>query len=211
MQPVVSDKPYVPVPPYRGRIWPELLTTYAPRLARKQYGVAKIECTNVERLTASIKAGHGVLLAPNHCRDEDPLMLAGLSRAAGTPFFIMASWHLFAGGGLKRFLLRRAGAFSIYREGIDRAAVNSAVEILENAERPLVIFPEGFISRSNDRLNELMDGTALIARSAAKKCAKLEPPKKVVVHPVALRYQFKGDAQAAATEVVTEIESRLTW
>ena len=58
----------------------------------------------------------------------------------------MASWHVFMQSEMLSFFLRRAGVFSIYREGIDRGAVNLAVEILENAERPLVIFPEGIIS-----------------------------------------------------------------
>ncbi len=39
--------------------------------------------------------------------------------------------------------LRAMGAFSVNREGVDRAAVNLAVEILSQAERPLVVFPEG--------------------------------------------------------------------
>jgi 1-acyl-sn-glycerol-3-phosphate acyltransferase len=211
MQNVVSDKPYVPVPPYRGRLWPRLLAWYAPRFLKKAYGVQRIDVVHADRLAASIRTGHGVLLAPNHCRDEDPLVLSGLSRAVGWPFFILASWHLFAASKVKSFLLRRAGAFSIYREGIDRGAVNTAVEILENAERPLVIFPEGYISRTNDRINEMMDGTALIARAAAKKRAKLEPAKKVVVHPIALRYQFHGDLQTAAATILNEIEARLTW
>ena len=74
----------------------------------------------------------------------------------------MASWHLFMQTAHRTFFLRRAGAFSIYREGIDRTAVNTAVEIFETAERPLVIFPEGFINRTNDLVNDLLDGTALI-------------------------------------------------
>jgi hypothetical protein len=76
----------------------------------------------------------------------------------------------------------------------------------------LVIFPEGMISRTNDRVNELLDGTALIARTAAKRRAKAEGGgKKVVVHPVAIRYHFKGDIEAAANKVLDEIETRLTW
>ncbi|MGD0540537.1 MAG: 1-acyl-sn-glycerol-3-phosphate acyltransferase, partial [Tepidisphaeraceae bacterium] len=193
MQNIVIDKPYVPVPPYRGRIWPKLLTLYLPRLLRKKYGIMRVDCVHAERLAESIAAGHGVLLTPNHCRDEDPFVLGPLSRAVHSPFFIMASWHLFMQDRFHAFLLRRGGGFSIYREGIDRAAVNTAVEILENARRPLVIFPEGIVSRANDRLNDLMEGTALIARSAAKKRAKLQPPKKVVVHPLAIRYRFQGD------------------
>jgi len=180
-------------------------------MLRKKYGIEKVEVVNGERMAASLKAGHGILLTPNHSRDEDPFVVGELARQVGTPLFIVASWHLFMQDRLKTFMLRRAGAFSIYREGIDRAALNTSIEILETAERPLVIFPEGFISRTNDRLNDLMDGTALIARSAAKKRAKMQPPGKVVVHPIGLRYKFLGDINGSVTKTLDEIEARLSW
>lgn len=211
MQNIVIDKPYVPVPPYHGRIWPWFLTLFARRMLRRKFGITQVECVNADRLRQSITQGHGILLTPNHCRDEDPFPLGILSREVGSPLFILASWHLFMQNPLKSFLLRRVGAFSVYREGIDRAAVNTSVEILEKAERPLVIFPEGIVSRTNDQLNELLEGTGLIARAAAKKRAKMEPPKKVVVHPIAIRYRFHGDIQAAVSGVLDEIETRLTW
>jgi 1-acyl-sn-glycerol-3-phosphate acyltransferase len=211
MQNIVIDKPYVPVLPHRGRIWPWILSFYLPRVLRKKYGVTKVDIANADRLKASIAAGHGILLTPNHCRDEDPLVLGLLARAVKNPFYAMASWHVFMNDRLEAFLLPRAGAFSIYREGIDRGALNTAIEMLETAERPLVLFPEGMISRTNDQINDLLDGTALIARSAAKKRAKLSPPGKVVVHPIAIRYRFQGDAEKAVTSVLKEIEARLTW
>jgi 1-acyl-sn-glycerol-3-phosphate acyltransferase len=211
MQNIVIDKPYVPVLPHRGRIWPRILSYYLPRLLRKKYGVTKVEIVNGEQLKQSIATGHGILLTPNHCRDEDPLVIGMLARAVGSPFFVMASWHAFMNDRLQAFLLRRAGAFSIYREGIDRGALNTAIEMLETAERPLLLFPEGIISRTNDQINDLLDGTALIARSAAKKRAKLSPPGKVVVHPIAIRYRFQGDADKAVAAVLEEIEARLTW
>jgi hypothetical protein len=211
MQNIVIDKPYVPVLPHKGRIWPALLSLYVPHLLKKKYAIDHVECLRTDRLIASLSAGHGILLTPNHSRDEDPLLMGMLSRSVKSPFFVLASWHVFMQDKLQSFLLRRAGAFSIYREGIDRGAVNTAVEILESARRPLVIFPEGLVSRTNDRLNELLDGTALIARSAAKKRAKLDPPGKVVVHPIAIRYKFLGNIQSAAQSVLDDIESRLTW
>jgi 1-acyl-sn-glycerol-3-phosphate acyltransferase len=211
MQNIVIDKPYVPVPPYHGRIWPKILSHYANRMLRKKFGIEHIECVNADRLKESIAAGHGVLLSPNHCRDEDPFVLGALSNVVGTPFFIMASWHLFMENRLRTFLLRRAGAFSIYREGIDRTSINSAIEILATAERPLVVFPEGMISRTNDRLNDLLEGSALMPRTAAKKRAKMTPPGKVVVHPIALRYRFKGDIEKAVSSVLDDIEARLSW
>ena len=209
MNPVVSDKPYVPVLPYRGTIWPRLLNVYFARYARRHYGVSKITVKDADKLRASVAAGHGVLLTPNHCRDEDPMVLGALSREIGRPFYIVASAHLFMGSKLQAFLLNRAGAFSIYREGMDKQAVQSSIDILEAAERPLVIFPEGHISRTNDRLTPMLEGTALIARQAAKKRAK--DGKKIVVHPIAVRYAFKFDVDAAAARVLDEIEARLTW
>jgi 1-acyl-sn-glycerol-3-phosphate acyltransferase len=211
MQRVVLDQPYVPVLPHRGRFWPTVLAPIVPFILRKSYGVVRVECVHAERLRASVQAGHGIVLAPNHCRDEDPLVLGALAKAAGTPLHIIASWHVFKLNRLNAFLLPRAGAFSIYREGTDRVAINTAVDILEKAERPLVIFPEGHISRTNDRLGTLMEGVTLIARTAAKKRAKFTPAGKVVAHPVAIRYVFQGDAEAAAAKVLDEIEARLTW
>lgn len=206
---VVSDKPYVPVPPYHGTLWPRALNLYFSRYIRRKYGTSEVKVAGVEKLQASLAAGHGILLTPNHCRDEDPLILSQLAREAGQPFFVVASAHLFMDSKLQAFLLRRAGAFSIYREGMDKQAVQTSIEILEKAERPLVIFPEGHISRTNDRLTPMLEGTALIARQAAKKRAKEN--KKVVVHPVALRYSFPFDVEGTAARMLDEIEMRLTW
>jgi hypothetical protein len=86
-----------------------------------------------------------------------------------------------------------------------------AVEILEQTSRPLVIFAEGVISRTNDRLNPLHDGIAFMARAAAKKRAKATPPTQVVIHPVALRYHFDGDIHATIEPALGEIEMRLSW
>jgi 1-acyl-sn-glycerol-3-phosphate acyltransferase len=209
MNSVVSDKPYVPVPPYHSTVWPWALNLYFPRFLRRRYGVVKVDIDGAEKLRASIAAGHGILITPNHCRDEDPFMLGVLAKEVCQPFFVLASAHLFMGNKLQAFLLRRAGAFSIYREGMDKQAVQTSIEILETAKRPLVIFPEGHVSRTNDRLTPMLEGTALIARQAAKKRAKEN--KKVVVHPVALRYSFPFDIESAAARMLDEIEMRLTW
>jgi 1-acyl-sn-glycerol-3-phosphate acyltransferase len=208
MNSVVSDKPYVAVPPYHSTLWPRILNLYFPRYLRRRYGVVKVDIDGADKLRASIAAGHGILITPNHCRDEDPFMLGLLAAKVGQPFFVLASAHLFMGNKLQAFLLRRAGAFSIYREGMDKQAMQTSIEILETAARPLVIFPEGHISRTNDRLTPMLEGTALIARQGAKKRAK--DNKKVVVHPVALRYSFPFDVESAAARMLDEIETRLT-
>ncbi len=209
MNSVVSDQRYVPVLPYHGTVWPRAMNLYIPRYLRRRYGIARVRTVGAEKLRASIAAGDGVLITPNHIRDEDPFVLSTLGREVGRPFFVVASAHLFMGGRMQSFLLRRAGAFSIYREGMDKQAVQTSIEILAAARRPLVIFPEGHVSRTNDRLTPMLEGTSLIARQAAKRRAK--DGKKVVVHPVALRYSFPFDVEAAAAKMLDQIEARLTW
>jgi 1-acyl-sn-glycerol-3-phosphate acyltransferase len=211
MQNVVIDKPYVFVPPYHGRRWGRFIQRLVPRWLRRQSGVAAVECRGLDKLKASVVAGHGVLVAPNHCRPCDPEVIQEMLHQAGMLAFFMASWHLFMQSWLQTFVLRRVGGFSIYREGMDRAALNTAIEILVTAERPLVMFAEGVVSRTNDRLNPLLEGTTFIARAAARKRATTTPPGQVVMHPVAVRYQFKGDVAAAVEPVLTEIEQRLAW
>jgi 1-acyl-sn-glycerol-3-phosphate acyltransferase len=210
MQAVVVAKPYKFVPPYRGTFWPALVRPLLPRLLRSD-GITSVECHGVEKLAASVAAGHGIMLAPNHCRPGDPFVMAKLGYAVGRHIHAIASWHIFMQGRMQRFLLSRGGAFSIYREGLDREALKCAIQILTEARRPLVIFPEGVISRHNDRLNALMEGTAMIARSAAKQRAAATPAGRVVIHPVALRYFFKGDLNATVEPMLDKIEKRFTW
>ncbi|MFN9197261.1 MAG: 1-acyl-sn-glycerol-3-phosphate acyltransferase [Planctomycetaceae bacterium] len=209
MQPVVITEPYRFVPPYRGRVLPRLLQLILPSYLRRNHGITQIHCEGGDCLRDLLAAGVGVLLAPNHCRPEDPLVVSELCRRVGTTPYTMASWHVFMQGWAQRVFSRLGGGFSVYREGLDRQALNTAIEILVRERRPLVIFPEGAISRHNDRLNPLMEGPPFIARSAAKRRA--ESGGRVVVLPVALRYRFGGDVGRAIAPVLDRIERRLSW
>jgi 1-acyl-sn-glycerol-3-phosphate acyltransferase len=211
MQNIIIDKPYRFVPPRPGGFWPMLIRYALPTYLKRSHGIESYELIGAERLKASVEAGHGIMLTPNHCRPCDPMVVGLLSERIGRPINIIASWHLFMQNRLLTWILPRMGAFSIYREGMDREALKCGIQILTEARRPLVLFPEGVITRTNDRLNQLMEGTAFIARSAAKQRAGLNPPGKVVVHPVAIRYSFGGDIAKALAPVLEDIERRLTW
>ena len=211
MQNIVIDQPYRFVPPHRGRFWYVLFGLWLPRYLNRNYGIESVECRGTEHLQRSLDAGHGILLTSNHCRPSDPMTLGMLSLKVRQPFFTMASWHLFRQSRFQTWVLPRIGGFSVYREGPDREALKTAIGILNEAERPLVLFPEGVVSRSNDRLNSLMDGTAFIAHIAAKQRAAATLPGQVVVHPVIFRYLFRGDLAAALAPVLEEIEARFSW
>ena len=212
MQGVFIEKPYEFVPRLKSSWQQNLLlkTFLLERILRKNEGVEDYECRHLDRLQQSLSAGHGILLAPNHPRTADPMAIYFAARELRQPFYTMASWHLFNHGWLKRRIIRYMGAFSLNREGMDRQAIDEAIEILRTADRPLVMFSEGTTSRTNDQLMAFMEGPAFIARTAAKRRLK-EDGGKVVVHPVALKYLYQGDIEQTAHEVLTSIEERLTW
>ena len=211
---IFIEKPYEFVPAMKAS-WPQKLYTKLKlhRITlRNREGVWDQEIRGAEKLKASIDAGHAVLMTPNHPRLADPPNMHNLALEAGCPLYFMASWHLFNQGAFVRFIVRMMGAFSVNREGMDKASIDHAIQILKTAERPLAIFPEGTTSRTNDQLMSLMDGPSFIARTAAKRRAKEGLGSgKVVVHPVAIKYVFKGDVDKACDAALTDIEKRLSW
>jgi 1-acyl-sn-glycerol-3-phosphate acyltransferase len=213
MQQIISEEPYEFIPPHRGNWWPSFIQRFDlyKNWLKKSEGVVSYELRYEERLKESLNAGHGIMLAPNHCRVADPLVLGWLAREVGSHVYAMGSWHLFNQDKFKAWAIHKMGGFSVYREGVDRQAINTAIGILATAERPLILFPEGAVSRTNDRLHALLDGVAFIARTAAKRRAKQIEGGKVVVHPVGIKYLFQGDLESVVDEVLTDIEHRFSW
>ena len=212
MQNIVILKPYRFVPPCRNRFWSRLLVRLLMRpYLRRFYGLERFECIGGEKLRTSLDAGHGILVISNHVRQCDPMACGYLTRMVRHPMYCMASRHVFENAWIDRVLSRRCGAFSVYREGTDHASLQFAVQSLVEPDRPVVIFAEGSAGRMNDRVQPMLDGSALIARTAARRRAKQNPAGKVVIHPLAFKYFFRGNLRETVEPVLQAIERRLEW
>lgn len=210
---VVFQRPYKFVPPHRGNLWPSFIQAVrlVDRYLNRKEGIVSHECRHLERFQAAIERGDGILLTPNHCRYADPLALGWPAREAGTHVFAMASWHLFNEGAFDSFAITKMGGFSLNREGTDRQSLETAIDILARAERPLILFPEGTTNRTNDVLKPLLDGVAFIARTAARK-RKKESTGRVVILPVGIKYLcVDDDVTGWVDSQLSEIETSLGW
>ncbi|MEO8271409.1 MAG: 1-acyl-sn-glycerol-3-phosphate acyltransferase, partial [Aureliella sp.] len=211
MQNVIVDKPYKFIAPYHGG-WPSWLIQklhVVDWYLKRAEGIESHEVRGIAHLRESLERGHSVLLAPNHCRYADPIAIGWIARQLGFYVYSMASWHLFQQNRWQATAMRLCGGFSVYREGVDRQSLNTAVDVLVAAKRPLVVFPEGTVFRTNDRLQPLLDGVAFLARTAAKRRVKHDGGK-VVIHPVAIKYLFRGDLQQTLEPIVQKLEKRLS-
>ncbi len=212
MQDIIIEKPYKFVPPHTGNWIPSAIQKLrvVDRYLAKHEGVVSHEIRGIDHLKESLRQNKGILLAPNHCRYADPLAMGWVAREIDTHVFAMASWHLFNQSRLQAWAIRMMGGFSVYREGLDRHSLDTAIDALVTAKRPLVVFPEGTVFRTNDVLQPLLDGVAFLARTAARRRAK-DGGGEVVIHPVAIKYLFHGNLKATVEPVISSIEERLTW
>lgn len=85
-------------------------------------------------------------------------------------------------------------------------ALKTAVDILKTRTNPLVVFPEGDIYHTNDRVTPFREGAAAMALMAAKKS-----DRPVAVIPVAIKRWYLDDPTSSLQQTVSRIERSLHW
>jgi 1-acyl-sn-glycerol-3-phosphate acyltransferase len=147
-----------------------------------------------------------VLVAPNHADHADPGLLLTVGKRYKLAFHFMAAREGFEKNRINRWVLQRAGAFSINREGADLAAIKMAIKVLQEGEFPLAIFPEGEIYHHMEELDELNDGVASIALRAA---AKLPEGRRGYVVPAAIKLRHDPSVEDSFSERLSILEERV--
>jgi Acyltransferase len=173
---------------------------------RKQK-IYQVESQGLDHLKNAVASKHGVLIAPNHSFHWDSYCLVSATMKLRLPLYIMTAWQVFAAcNRFSRMSLQRSGCFSVDREGTDMQAMKTAVDIMQNREYPLVVFPEGDVYHINDRVTPFRDGAAAMALMAARKASR-----PISIIPVAIKRWYREDPTASLTSTVERLERRLFW
>jgi 1-acyl-sn-glycerol-3-phosphate acyltransferase len=171
----------------------------------KKQRIRQVELRGLDYLQEAFDQDAGVLLTPNHSFHYDSYCLMRAADQLRRPFHIMAAWQVFGmTGPLGRWTLQRSGCFSVNREGTDRVAFRTAAEILQQGRNPLVIFPEGDIYHTNDRVMPFRDGAAAVALTAAKRSTR-----PIVCIPVALKAWYATDPTRELEATTSVLEGQL--
>jgi len=201
-----------PQTPYHFRP-PRYSTTFQPvlhqlaRLAlRYEFKVTEVSITGHETLTRLTREGHSILVAPNHSDHSDPSLLITVGRRCRVAFHFMATREAFERNRLHEWVLQRAGAFSVNREGADLASIRMAIRVLQEGRFPLVIFPEGEIYHHMEVLDELNEGVASIALRASMKLRK---GCRGYLIPTAIRLRHDPSLAESFSDRLTALETRI--
>ncbi len=190
-------------PPKMSLRWVRWTRGYR-RWQLKGQGIVAVETRGEAHLLQAAKQG-GVLLAPNHSTHYDSNALYTAADGLGLPLYFMTAWQVFAmSTAWQRFLMQRVGCFSVDRESNDRKAMTEAVRVLREKSYPLVIFPEGDIYHTNERVTAFREGAGAIALMAARKSHR---PVQVV--PCAIKFSYEDDPSPLLSATVAEMEERL--
>ena len=209
MQNIFIEKPYRFLRPVMPKWLPWLMNNRLVHwpLLRFTESIVSVESHGVDRLRQSLDADHAIMMIGNHPRVSDPVVMYDLIRKADTTMFAMASWHLFNQNWFNTAVLRLYGAYSVNREGFDREAINFSVDSMVRNVRPVLMFPEGATTRTNDSLMPFLEGPTFIARTVSRRRHKQN--LKTVIHPVSIRYQFLGDFQQELSQIMEQVEQIL--
>ncbi len=206
----MNPQPYQTPPNW----WPSRLSprfVRATRFWRKgdlaKLGIHEIEVRHGERISESLRSGAGVLILPNHSFHYDSHVMIEAGIRSGWHTHFMSAWQVFQlAGTFGRHMLQRHGAFSINREGTDTKAYRQALSILSSDPHALVIFPEGDLYHSNDRVMPFREGAAAIALSAMKKS-----DRPIHVYPAVMKCFYTKDPTPELIEMMNQLEYRIRW
>jgi len=187
--------------------WWVRLCGWSRRRTLRQQRIVSVSVEGLDHLRSALARNAGVLITPNHSFHYDSYCLAEAVAPLDRPFHVMTAWQVFAmSSRFERWSLQRHGCFSVNREGADLAAFKQAVDVLSQGTHPLVIFPEGDIYHTNDRVTPFRDGAAAIALGSARRA-----DKPIVCIPCALKLWYVGDPRPSLLTLLEKLEQRLHW
>ncbi|QJE98116.1 1-acyl-sn-glycerol-3-phosphate acyltransferase [Luteolibacter luteus] len=203
-----NDLPYTFRPP-KPRGWFRRLGLWANDLyLRRKFGVSRLDDQGFEKVRELSRAGHAILLAPNHADHSDPHVMVSLVAKQGMHSHFMAAREVFEVSKTASWALESMGVFSVDRDGPDLSAIKTAISLLEKTSDPLVIYPEGEIYHHHERLDPLHEGVASILLKAA---GRLENGKEAYLVPVGIRFRHDPEVEETFSDRLSKLEDRIGW
>lgn len=175
------------IPPREHPLVMRFASVLLPVLGHAVSGVRGVDVSD-EDMARLRELGPGrAILTPNHPTGGDPVVMFWLSRMLGQPFNYLAAREAIT--GIRGWLMRRIGVYSVIRGMPDRESLRTTRRLLAEQDRKVVIFPEGEIYEHNDVLLAFQSGVAQIGFWVLDDLEKAGKPLSMPVVPIAIKYR----------------------
>jgi len=190
-----------------SRFWVRRFRSIRRRKREREQNLYAVEVRGIEHVRQANEQNAGILITPNHPGHADAYVMHEAVDQLGYPFYFMSAWQIFEVlSKIGQWSLQIHGCFSVDREGADRQAFRTAIDILQHGRYPLVVFPEGEVYHQNDRVTPFREGAAAIAISAAKKS-----DRPIVVIPCGIKYRYTEDPTPNLLCIMSRLEEKILW
>lgn len=154
-------------------------------------------------------APYPVVYLPNHSNLDDGLVMFLLSARIGQLFYYVVAYEAFQ--GIIGKLMLSVGAYSIRRGIGDRQSIKQTLQILQQPQAKLVIFPEGGCSYQNDTVMPFRSGSIELAFKAMDKLASSAAtiPDFYLV-PITLKYTYLPPTDIHLANSLKRLETALS-
>ncbi len=149
-----------------------------------------------------------VIYLPNHSNLDDGLVMFLFSARLGQLFHYIVAYEAFQGFIGK--LMQKVGAYSIRRGMGDRPSIIQTLDIIQQEQSKLAIFPEGGCSYQNDTVMPFRTGGVELAFKALEKLAKQGIVPDLYLVPVSIKYWYPSNGDIQIEQSLKELESALS-
>ena len=202
-------KPFTFRPPRPNRLVIAFCKRILPFVIRSKLKVTEIEIGDDDLEKLKALRGKRCLLMPSHSGGFEPYIILHLSKLLGDDYNYLAAMEAFEKSPITGWLMQRIGAYSIIRGTADRPSLQMTKQLLVDAKRWLVIFPEGQTVWQNDTVIPFQQGVVQLAFKAYEAAVKQDEGASLFCVPISIKYAYLEDMRSQREASLARVESKL--
>lgn len=207
--PRARPKPFTFRPPKPNKLVIALGKWLLPWDTRRKLKVTRIEIEDDDLSKLRALRGKRCLLMPSHSGAFEPHIIMHLAKLLGDYFYYLAAMEAFEKSALNAWIMPRLGCYSIIRGTADRHSFQMTRQLLVEAKRWLVIFPEGHTVWQNDTVIPFQQGVVQLAYKAYETALKQDDRASLFCVPISIKYAYLEDMRAQREASLARLESKL--
>jgi 1-acyl-sn-glycerol-3-phosphate acyltransferase len=202
-------KPFTFRPPRPNRLVIACCKLILPLVIRRKLKVTEIEIGEDDLAKLKALRRKRCLLMPSHSGGLEPYIILHLSKLLGDYYNYLAAMEPFEESPVTGWLMQRLGAYSVIRSTADRPSFQMTKQLLVDARRWLVVFPEGQTVWQNDTVMPFQQGVVQLAFKAYEAAVKQDEEASLFCVPISIKYAYLEEMREEREASLARLESRL--